>query len=121
MQACNCFVRIRYGQLAAAANQSDGTFHAFGVPAHTPTFTGGVHNLFHTAASPTASLRGRETLSLFVNSVQGGMSSFAYEFELKLAPPPPPGVRPTDAVRNSGLSPLDRQKRPCITNKIDLS
>ena len=87
----------------------------------TPAFTGGVHNLFHTAASPTASLRGRETLSLFVNSVQGGVSSFAYEFELKLAPPQRPGVPPTDAVRNSGLHPRSPTKTPrCSTDKIDL-
>lgn len=106
MWTCHYLVPSRYGQLAAAAaggaNDADGrsgTFHAFGVPAHTPTFAGGVHNLYYTAASQTASLRGRETLSLFVNSVQGGTSSFAYEFELSLAPPPRPGSpAPTDAV-----------------------
>eukprot|EP01047_Picozoa_sp_COSAG01_P115956 COSAG01_NODE_44627_length_417_cov_0.789308_1_plen_106_part_10 len=103
MWTCNYLVPIRYGQLAAAAaggaDDANSAFHAFGVPAHTPTFTGGVHNLYHTAASQTASLRGRETLSLFVNSVQGGTSSFAYEFELTLAPPPRPGATtPTDAA-----------------------
>ena len=69
---CNYLVPIRYGQLAVAeaggADDADSTFHAFGVPAHTPTFTGGVHNLYHTAASQTASLRGRETLSLLTKS-----------------------------------------------------
>ena len=86
---------VRFGQLAAvAAGSANETFHAFGVPAHTPIFTGGVHNLFYAAVSQTAGLRGRETLSLFVNSVQGGASSFAYEFEVKLAPPPQPGKSP---------------------------
>ena len=86
-----------FGQLDLTHNDTAAEYHAFGVPAGTPVFTGGVHNLFFTEATQTASLRGHETLSLFVNSVESGVTSFAYEFAVKLVPQRP-GVQPTDAA-----------------------
>lgn len=58
--------------------------HHFGLPASATDWDGGCHNVFYTASTNTKALMGNETISLFVNSVNGGSSSFAYEFVLSL-------------------------------------
>jgi hypothetical protein len=59
--------------------------HRFGVgPADAPWTN--VHNAFYTRASATAKLRGRETLTLWVNSAQG--SAAARVVEIALSPSP---------------------------------
>ena len=66
-------------------------FHRFGLPATARQWTGGVHNVWYTAASKTKAggLEGKETITLFVNSIQGRATSFVFEFELKLVPEDP--------------------------------
>ena len=66
-------------------------FHRFGLPATARQWTGGVHNVWYTAASKTKAggLAGKETITLFVNSIQGRATSFVFEFELKLVPEDP--------------------------------
>lgn len=53
----------------------------FGLKSSASAFDSGVHNVFYTASSKSTSLKGQETISLFVND-QGGKSA-AYEFVLK--------------------------------------
>ena len=64
------------------------TYHHFGLPAHAREWTGGVHNVWYTASSKTTSggLRGKESITMFINSIDGRAGSFVFEFELKLAP-----------------------------------
>ena len=66
-------------------------FHRFGLPATARQWTGGVHNVWYTPASKTKAggLEGKETITLFVNSIQGRATSFVFEFELKLVPEDP--------------------------------
>lgn len=52
----------------------------FGLKSSASTFDSGVHNVFYTASSETTSLKGKETMSLFVNDQDG--KSAAYEFVL---------------------------------------
>jgi hypothetical protein len=52
----------------------------FGLKSSASTFDSGVHNVFYTASSESTSLKGKETISMFVND-QGGKSA-AYEFAL---------------------------------------
>ncbi|KAJ1460909.1 hypothetical protein M885DRAFT_508368 [Pelagophyceae sp. CCMP2097] len=73
-------------------------FHRFGLPASAAQFTGGVHNVFYTRNSTTAALRGRETLTLFVNSIQGLASSWVYELALRLSPEAALACPPSDAA-----------------------
>ena len=63
-------------------------FHKFGLPATSRQWTGGVHNVWYTPATKTKAggLEGKESITLFVNSIQGRLTSFVFEFELKLAP-----------------------------------
>merc|ERR1712072_178788 len=59
--------------------------HFFGLDSSSdPAFSSGVHNVFYSDSSPTSALLGKETMTIFVNGVQDGTSSFVYEFELKL-------------------------------------
>ena len=44
----------RGGRTNGAGDHASATYHAFGVPQDTPVWTGGVHNLFYTRASPTS-------------------------------------------------------------------
>lgn len=73
------------------------TFHKFGVPTSTPAWSGGCHNVFYNNDSQSTATLGQETLSLFVNSVVGGTTSFGYEFGIKLTPQVA-GALATDAV-----------------------
>ena len=60
--------------------------HFFGVKTGIRRWTGGVHNVHYRAASTSAALLGNETLSLFVNSIEGGSKSYVYEFAINPRP-----------------------------------
>ncbi|KAH8051158.1 hypothetical protein JL722_10855 [Aureococcus anophagefferens] len=80
----------RFGTSPFASGDDNGdapTYHHFGLPAHAE-WTGGVHNVWYTASSKTTSggLRGKESITMFINSIDGRAGSFVFEFELKLAP-----------------------------------
>ena len=62
------------------------TLHHFGLPTTAKQWTGGVHNVWYTPSSATTKLAGKETLTLFVNSIEGWPASFVFEFEVKLSP-----------------------------------
>ena len=81
----------RFGTSPFASGDDSGdapTYHHFGLPAHAREWTGGVHNVWYTASSKTTSggLRGKESITMFINSIDGRAGSFVFEFELKLAP-----------------------------------
>lgn len=59
-------------------NQNDYSYRYFGLKSSASAFVSGVHNVFYTASS--ASLGGKESISLFVNAQDS--KSAAYEFEL---------------------------------------
>lgn len=59
------------------------TYRKFGVPTDTLGWSGGVHNTFYTSESPSAALKGAESISLFVNSDTSNTHSFAFEFAFK--------------------------------------
>jgi len=58
------------------------TYRYFGLSTSESVFVSGVHNVFYTSSSETTSMKGKETISLFVNSQDGKSATF--EFELKL-------------------------------------
>jgi len=62
----------------------DSTYHRFGVANNSVEWSGGCHNVFYTASSKTTQLLGLETISLFVNSIDGSTTSHVFEFAVKL-------------------------------------
>ena len=86
------------------------SYHVFGVgasaaPSVAP-WSGGVHNVFYTPSSATSNggLVGKETISLFINSMDAKPTSYMAEFELKLAPQSADDAAPTDAVFDARYS-----------------
>lgn len=67
------------------------SFHRFGLPPAARQWSGGVHNVFYTPSTKTTmgGMAGKESITLFVNSIQGRLASFVFEFELKLTPEDP--------------------------------
>ena len=75
--------------------------HAFGLDAAEASlqpWTGGVHNAWYTPASATAALAGAETLTLFVNSIDGEATSFVYEFAFRPVRASAEAAPPSDAT-----------------------
>ena len=86
------------------------SYHVFGVgasaaPSVAP-WSGGVHNVFYTPSSATSNggLVGKETISLFINSMDAKPTSYMAEFELKLAPQSADDAATTDAVFDARYS-----------------
>lgn len=84
---------------SAGATEAAPTFHRFGLPSYARQWTGGVHNVWYTPSTATTSggIEGKETITLFVNSIDGRVASFVFEFELNLKPEDPK-VPPSDGV-----------------------
>ena len=90
----------RFG--APSEGQVDGAYHyhSFGIPPGSPfpsPWVGGVHNVWHSPSSRSASMRGMESISMFINSATGSKTSMAVEFALNLTEQKP-GVTYDDSV-----------------------
>lgn len=71
---------------AGAEGTDAAGYHFFGVKPGIRPWIGGVHNVHYRAVSTSAALLGNETLSLFVNSIEGGNKSYVYEFAINPRP-----------------------------------
>lgn len=70
----------RFGTPYLYNDYGSGTTRYFGLKSSASAFDSGVHNVFYTLSSQSTSLKGKETISLFVNDQDG--KSAAYEFAL---------------------------------------